>query len=187
MSARWTKEEVGLLESGLNEGMSIADLCELLGRSEGGVRSMITALGRGEVAIRKKKPVQANRLWTADEDVLLLDLWNNGWSRKRIARKLGRTAKAIGVRFSRLNVAQAGDKPVPASTKPAKTGKKVVARNKPLDAPVVQVFSLVRSSKMNRWSEDVKNWLSTLTDATRHGAGKEVNVELSLRVTRVDQ
>jgi hypothetical protein len=45
------------------------------------------------------------KLWTSDEDAILIDLRGKGWSLDAIARKLGRTRNSVVGRGDRLKVA----------------------------------------------------------------------------------
>ncbi len=68
------------------------------------VRAFYTILQNLKAKPKKELPENAGKPWTEEEEKLLLELYNNGISKKEISQSLGRTIGSITSRLLRLGV-----------------------------------------------------------------------------------
>ena len=72
------------------------------------VRAFYTVLQNMENSRPKKElPENAGKPWTQDEEKVLLELYNEGLSKKEISQQLGRTLNSIMARLLRLGILDA--------------------------------------------------------------------------------
>jgi hypothetical protein len=100
MSKKWTEEDIRLLKASLLVH-PIPDAAKVLGRTVLAVKKKMTQMG-----FKTTKRVETIRSdWWTDREVETLKTWSaKGWSARRIARKIGKTEKAVNVKASNLRV-----------------------------------------------------------------------------------
>lgn len=92
---RWTDDEKALALS-LAQTMTVAEIGERLERSETAVRGMLRKSRKAENDVSQRR-----RVWTPEEDSLILQL-RGKTPHKEIAKKLGCSPRALGLRFAEL-------------------------------------------------------------------------------------
>lgn len=100
MSKKWTDEDIVLLKASLLVH-PVPEVAKILGRGVFAVKKKMTQLG-----LKSTKRVETARSnsWT-DREVQILKTWSSkGWTTKRIAKKIGKTEKAVNVKASKLKV-----------------------------------------------------------------------------------
>lgn len=66
------------------------------------VRALYTVLNALDTKTTKKFPENAGKPWTADEENRLIELYNNGLSKKDISKELCRTTGSVSSRLKKL-------------------------------------------------------------------------------------
>lgn len=86
---RWTEEEIDILEQNYGN-LPVKQIAVILHRSSGDVRYMIRVLQLANI-----KPQ-----WTEEEVVFLKE--HKDWPRRKLAKYLGKTKKAVEMKLARL-------------------------------------------------------------------------------------
>ena len=109
----WQAAEIDELKAMYNDGVSVHDISEQLGRTQKSIRLKLTALGLYE-------PKPAPRAWTEDEDKLLVRMYNEeDCSFKEMSDVLGRSESAVISRLVRLRVKLFPTTPTDLEAEPA--------------------------------------------------------------------
>jgi len=100
MSKKWTDEDILLLKASLLVH-PIPEVAKILGRGVFAVKKKMTQLGLKST--KRVETVRSN-CWT-DREVRILKTWSaKGWTANRIAKKIGKTEKAVNVKASKLKI-----------------------------------------------------------------------------------
>ena len=93
----WQAAEIDELKAMYNDGISIRDISEQLGRTQKSIRLRLRALGLYE-------PKPSPKAWTEDDEKLLIRMYNEDCSFKEMSDILERSESAIISRLVRLRV-----------------------------------------------------------------------------------
>jgi len=91
----WTPQEEERLRELSGDKVFVFQIAAELGRSVWAVKARLKSLERS-------KPLSTRRHWTAEEDVMVRNLMDEGKEAPEIARNLNRTPQAIYARLQRL-------------------------------------------------------------------------------------
>lgn len=100
MSKKWTEEDINLLKASLLVH-PVPEVAKILGRGVFAVKKKMAQLG-----LKSTKRVETARSnWWTDREVRILKTWSaKGWTAKRIAKKIGKTEKAVNVKASKMKI-----------------------------------------------------------------------------------
>lgn len=93
----WQAAEIDELKAMYNDGISIREISEQLGRTQKSIRLKLIALGLYE-------PKPSPKAWTEEDEKLLVRMYNEDLSFKEMSDTLGRSEGAIVSRLVRLRV-----------------------------------------------------------------------------------
>lgn len=82
---KWTEEEIDQLKQLKQDGMSIPEICEVMGRSKGAIYKRLQRIGA----------VDKRRKWTEARLNVVRELLRQGWTDAQIAEEMGVSAGAI--------------------------------------------------------------------------------------------
>ena len=100
MSKKWTDEDILLLKASLLVH-PIPEVAKILGRGVFAVKKKMNQLGLKST--KRVETVRSN--WWTDREVRILKTWSaKGWTAKRIAKKIGKTEKAVNVKASKMKI-----------------------------------------------------------------------------------
>ena len=113
----WTQKDLDWLKQLHEAGASMEEMCHLLQRRKRGIERQLAYLGLTDtddarVAVNSKRP-RAGTPWTAEDDKVLWDLWQQGESEEQIAKELQRSSYAIHCRMERLGMLEPEDADAP--------------------------------------------------------------------------
>ena len=113
----WTQKDLDWLKQLHETGASMEEMCHLLQRRKRGIERQLIYLGltdkAGErIAANPKRP-RAGTPWTAEDDKILWDMWQQGEAEDQIAKALRRSSYAIHCRMERLGMLEPEDADAP--------------------------------------------------------------------------
>lgn len=97
---KWTEEDIKILKASLLVH-PIPEVAKRLGRGVFAVKKKMTQLGLKSTV----RTITTRTSWWTEKEVSSLKVWvSRGWPTKKIAKKLGKSEKAVRIKASRLGI-----------------------------------------------------------------------------------
>jgi hypothetical protein len=108
LKVAWSKEDINTLLGMVNsQKYTYPEIAERLKRSEAAIKRKLYDLGA-------KNPKQTKkRLWTPEQEQLIISMYNQGYGLNTIAQKVGKSALAVRGKFERLGYFFRNGVPIP--------------------------------------------------------------------------
>lgn len=104
----WTQKDLDWLKQLHEAGASMEEMCHLLQRRTRGIERQLVYLGltdKADVQVAANSKLhRAGTPWTAEDDKVLWNMWQQGKSEDQIATQLQRSSYAIHCRMERLGM-----------------------------------------------------------------------------------
>ncbi len=174
--SHWTNEEDSHLLKLKEEGKSLTEMAEALGRSVGAINTRLVSTHGFRVRKEYKKKtvhysVEGRRAWTEEENNSLIEWYAAGFSFDEIAKELKRNERSV---YAQYNLLRKSGKELPTMPLPVQSGDRLVEKEAELLQKVI--------ATQKEHTETLKKLMSELLDVrqfVRQSAPNSILVKLN--------